>query len=137
MSYNKDVVKACKIRIVTKTEGEENVFQAVGTLSAENGETVVRYLQKGDRVTLRISQSEFCMRRDSLCSMRFRPDETTEAKLTFGPDSEGECSVFTSLYSLSFPRCGEISLSLDYELRFSAEIAFFSLKILIQFISED
>lgn len=131
------LMNACRIKIVTETDGERSVSLAEGSTEISDDILTVSYLQDGDESTLQIcSDSLFMSRRgaESSMSAEFRINSSSNLRLVFG-ENEANIPVRTVAFQ-KLQKRESIFIALDYELRFPENFQFFSLKIFIQSISE-
>ena len=131
-------MNACRIKIVTETDGERSEFLAEGNLEVSDDTFSVFYLQEGDETTLRLCGDTLFMDRrgkESSMSAEFRVESDTFLSLLFG-ENEARIPVHTVTFQ-KLQKRERLFIALDYELRFPENSQFFSLKIFIQSISEE
>ena len=131
-------MNACRVKIVTDTDGERSVFTAEGNAEFSDDSLSVNYLQEGDETTLNLSGDSLIMMRrgrESAMSVEFRNDSDTALNLVFG-ENEAKIPVHTVFFQ-KIQKRESIFIALDYELRFPENSQLFSLKIFIQSISEE
>ena len=128
-------MKLCETEIVTYKEGRRSRFCARGTLSSEEGASVVRYFDGGDAVALTVREGSLAMERAGMLAARFEPGVRTEMTF-FEGDRRGAAAVETETLRVRFMRNGLHAL-LRYRLLFSAGEEKFTLKISVAIISEE
>ena len=131
-------MNACRLRIVTETDGERSEFSAEGNSEISGNTLSVFYMQEEDETSLRVQDDALFMMRHGVASSmsaEFRRDSDTTLCILFG-ENEARIPVRTVTFQ-KLQKRESIFIALDYELHFPENSQFFSLKIFIQSISEE
>ena len=129
-------MRACRLKIVTKSGGSEAVFEAEGALEEDGKSVRVRYRVEEDEGELIISEQALTMCRRGDCALEttFIEGSKSEMRLLSG-ELQGGIPVYTTRYRLKKEK-SQTDIELAYELFTADDLQKFLLNIQLFFSEE-
>ena len=126
-------MKACKVTMTTKTDGQENTIVRDGEIEATASCVTIVYQEENALVSLRLQKERAEIERKGDYSLRLRLEKGTLQKGELGlGGSCGEMQVFTHGIQYSITETSVLA-SLRYDLLFGEEKQEISLRLVSRF----